>query len=237
MKIVRHEPLGVTVGIIPWNTPLPMAIYKASASLAAGNCYICKPSEKTPFATLALGPLIKEAGFPPGVFQILTGDGSTGSLLAHHMKVKKISFTGSVPVGKKILAAAAASNLKRVSLELGGKSPAIIFDDCNLDKAVVETVESILENAGEACMASSRVYVQESIYDAFISKYRDAMEERAKLFRGRYDPESRFPPLVDESQFQRVKGFVDRAVERGDGQLLTGGKPTADKVCTLRPIS
>ncbi|KAG7410020.1 aldehyde dehydrogenase domain-containing protein [Fusarium sp. MPI-SDFR-AT-0072] len=229
MKIVRHEPLGVTVGIIPWNAPFPMAIYKASASLAAGNCYICKPSEKTPFATLALGTLIKAAGFPPGVFQILTGDGSTGSLLSHHMRVKKVSFTGSVPIGKKILAAAAATNLKRVSLELGGKNPAVIFDDCDLDKAVTETAESILQNTGQGCMVCSRVYVQEGIYDKFIAAYRDAMEVRAKEFGDVNDPKTRFGPLVDKLQYNQVKGMVDRALEQGDGKLLTSGNPVGDK--------
>ncbi|KAF4444245.1 aldehyde dehydrogenase [Fusarium acutatum] len=210
MKIVRHEPLVVTVGTIPWNAPFPMAIYKASASLAAANCYICKPSEKTPFATLALGSLIKAAGFPPGVFQILTGDGSTGSLLSHHMRVKKVSFTASVPIGKKILAAAAASNLKR-------------------DKAVIETVESILQNTGQGCMVCSRVYVQEGIYDNFVEAYRDAMEARAKEFGNVNDPKTRFGPLVDKLQYDQVKGMVDRAFEQGDGKLLTSGNPVGDK--------
>ena len=119
MKIVRNEPLGVVAGIIPWNGPIGNVGLKAGPALATGNCFILKPSEKTPFAALALLPLIKEAGFPPGVFQILSGDGSTGALLASHMRVRKVSFTGSIPTGKKIQEMAAKSNLKRVTLELG----------------------------------------------------------------------------------------------------------------------
>jgi len=125
LKIVRNEPLGVTAGIVPWNAPIGNVGLKAGPALATGNCFILKPSEKTPFAALALLPLIKEAGFPPGVFQVLTGDGSTGALLASHMRVRKVSFTGSIPTGKKIQEMAAKSNLKRVTLELGGKSPAV----------------------------------------------------------------------------------------------------------------
>jgi len=123
LKIVRNEPLGVVAGVIPWNGPMATACSKMAPALATGNCFILKPSEKTPFAALALGPLIIEAGFPPGVVQVLSGDGSTGALLSAHMRIRKISFTGSIPTGKRIQEAAAKSNLKRVTLELGGKSP------------------------------------------------------------------------------------------------------------------
>jgi aldehyde dehydrogenase (NAD+) len=157
MKIVRNEPLGVCAGIIPWNGPIGNVGLKAGPALATGNCFILKPSEKTPFAALALLPLIKEAGFPPGVFQILSGDGSTGALLASHMRVRKVSFTGSIPTGKKIQEMAAKSNLKRVTLELGGKSPAVVFDDCNLENAVNWTVNAITGHSGQVCFAASRV--------------------------------------------------------------------------------
>ncbi|KAK5242107.1 hypothetical protein LTR16_008766, partial [Cryomyces antarcticus] len=143
LKIVRNEPLGVVCGIVPWNGPLGSVGLKAAPALATGNCFIIKPSEKTPFASLALGPLIKEAGFPPGVLQVLSGDGSTGALLASHMRIRKVSFTGSISTGKKIQEMAARSNLKRVTLELGGKSPAVIFDDANLENAITWTANAI----------------------------------------------------------------------------------------------
>ncbi|KAK5203054.1 hypothetical protein LTR96_010976 [Exophiala xenobiotica] len=125
VKITRHEPLGVTAGIIPRNGPVATIGLKAGPALATGNCFILKPSEKTPFGALALGALIKEAEFPPGVFQILPGDGSTGAIIASHMRVRMIGFTASIATGKKIQEMAARSNLKRVTLELGGKSPAV----------------------------------------------------------------------------------------------------------------
>lgn len=153
MKIVRVEPLGVTCGICPWNGPTGTIGLKAAPSLAAGNCFILKPSEKTPYSSLAFGYLAKEAGFPPGVFQVLSGDGTTGALLASHMRIRKVSFTGSVGVGKKIQEMSAKSNLKRVTLELGGKSPAVVFDDCNLDNAVTWTAQAISANTGEKFLA------------------------------------------------------------------------------------
>lgn len=149
MQITRNEPLGVTAGIVPWNGPLGTVGLKAAPALATGNCFILKPSEKTPFAALALGPLIEQAGFPPGVFQVLSGDGSTGALIASHMRIRKVSFTGSIPTGKKIQAMAANSNLKRVTLELGGKSPAVVFDDCNLVNAVTWCVNALAANTGQ----------------------------------------------------------------------------------------
>lgn len=150
LKFTRHEPLGVTAGIAPWNAPMGTIGLKAAPALATGNCFILKPSEKTPLSSLALGALIKEAGFPPGVFQVLSGDGSTGDLLARHMRIRKISFTGSIPTGKKVQRAAAESNLKRVTLELGGKSPAVVFDDCHLENAV-SWCARITANTGQVC--------------------------------------------------------------------------------------
>jgi len=128
---------------------------KAAPALATGNVLIVKPSEKTPLGSLAVAPLFEKAGFPPGVIQVLTGPGSTGALLAEHMRIRKISFTGSISTGKKIQEAAARSNLKRVTLELGGKSPAIIFDDCNLDNALTWTINAILARSGQVCIAAT----------------------------------------------------------------------------------
>ena len=203
--------------------------FKAAPAFATGNCFILKPSEKTPYSALALGPLIEQAGFPPGVFQILSGDGSTGALLASHMRIRKISFTGSIPTGKKIQAMAACSNLKRVTLELGGKSPAVVFDDCNLENAVNWTVNAITMNTGQICAAASRVYVQEGIYDVFLQKYKEAMSDRAKTIG---DPElvgTAMGPLVDEAQYNRVTGYIERG-KQGQGKLALGGERVGDKV-------
>ncbi len=235
MKIVRNEPLGVTAGIIPWNGPIGNVGLKAGPALATGNCFILKPSEKTPFAALALLPLIKEAGFPPGVFQILSGDGSTGALLAIHMRVRKVSFTGSIPTGKKIQEMAAKSNLKRVTLELGGKSPAVVFDDANLANAVTWTVNAITGHSGQVCFAASRVYVQEGIYEKFIEKYKNMFVERTKTAG---DPDSEgtiLGPLVDEAQFNRVTGFIQRGKEQNQGTLLTGGARIGEKGYFIEP--
>lgn len=235
IKIVRNEPLGVTCGIVPWNAPIGNVGFKAGPALATGNCFILKPSEKTPFAALALLPLIKEAGFPSGVFQVLSGDGSTGALLASHMRVRKVSFTGSIPTGKKIQEMAAKSNLKRVTLELGGKSPAVVFDDCNLENAATWTFNAIAGHSGQVCFAASRVYVQEGIYDRFIEKYKTLFAERAKA-AGDPDEESTIMgPLVDEAQFKRVTGFIDRANNQQSGTLLTGGGRIGDKGYFIEP--
>jgi acyl-CoA reductase-like NAD-dependent aldehyde dehydrogenase len=133
---VRHEPLGVCAAITPFNAPVGILLLKALPALATGNVMIVKPSEKTPLGSLAIAPLFEQAGFPKGCIQVLLGGGEVGALLASHMRIRKISFTGSIPTGKKVQVAAAQSNLKRVTLELGGKSPAVVFSDCNLDNAV-----------------------------------------------------------------------------------------------------
>ncbi|KAK0854850.1 hypothetical protein LTR91_017749 [Friedmanniomyces endolithicus] len=235
IKIVRNEPLGVTAGIIPWNAPIGNVGLKAGPALATGNCFILKPSEKTPFAGLALLPLIKEAGFPPGVFQVLTGDGSTGALLASHMRVRKVSFTGSIPTGKKIQEMAAKSNLKRVTLELGGKSPAVVFDDCNLDNAVTWCVNAITGHSGQVCFAASRVYVQEGIYDKFVEKYKAMFAERTKAVGDPDEESTILGPLADQAQFERVSGFIERAREQKAGTLAIGGSRIGDKGYFIEP--
>lgn len=229
MKIVRMEPLGVCAGIGPWNIPLLTIGLKAGPALATGNCFILKPSEKTPFASLALGALIKEAGFPPGVFQVLTGDGSTGALLASHMRVRKISFTGSIPTGKRIQEAAAKSNLKRVTLELGGKSPALVFNDCNLENAVTWTSQAITMITGQSCFAATRLYVQDGIYDEFVKSYKEALQQIESKVGDPDDPATGMGPLVDLGQFNRVAGFIERG-QKLPNTSLTGGDRIGDKV-------
>lgn len=204
------------------------AALKSAPALATGNCFILKPSEKTPFGALALGTLIKEAGFPPGVFQVISGDGSTGALLASHMKVRKISFTGSTITGRRIQEMAAKSNLKRITLELGGKSPAVVFDDANLENAIFWCVNAICGNTGQICFAASRVYVQEGIFDKFAEGYKKAMEERAKTIGDPDADGTMMGPIVDKLQFDRVSGFLERG--RSQGTLLTGGSRVGDQV-------
>ena len=229
-KIVRHEPLGVCAGIVPWNTPLASIALKAAPALATGNVFLLKASEKSPLSALALGELILEAGFPPGVFQLLSGDGSSGSIISSHMDIRKVSFTGSVPTGKKIQQAAAQSNLKRVTLELGGKSPAVVFDDCNLENALTWCANAIANNTGQLCIAASRVYVQKGIYPKFIERYKAELEKKAKQAGDPTDSRTVIGPLVDQSQFDRVFGFISRASEGKGGNLLTGGKRIGNMV-------
>lgn len=235
LKIVRNEPLGVTAGIVPWNGPLGTVGLKAAPALATGNCFILKPSEKTPFASLALGPLIVEAGFPPGVLQVLSGDGLTGSLISSHMRIRKVSFTGSIATGKRVQEAAAKSNLKRVTLELGGKSPAVVFDDCNLENAITWTANAITANTGQVCFAASRVYVQEGIYDKFVEGYKKAMQDKSKTVGDPDKEETAIGPLVDKSQFDRVSGFIERG--RSQGKLITGGSRIGDKGFFIEPTA
>ncbi|KAI1613808.1 aldehyde dehydrogenase domain-containing protein, partial [Exophiala viscosa] len=235
IKIVRNEPLGVTAGITPWNGPAGNFGMKAAPALATGNCFILKPSEKAPFSSMAIGALVREAGFPPGVLQVLSGDGSTGALLASHMRIAKISFTGSIGTGKKVQELAAKSNLKRVTLELGGKSPAVVFDDANLENAVEWCANMITANTGQVCIAASRVYVQEGIYERFIQAYKDAIISRSKTIG---DPEkdgTQIGPLADELQFDRVMGFIQRAKDSKAGEMITGGKRIGDTGYFVEP--
>ncbi|CAG8980373.1 hypothetical protein HYALB_00013720 [Hymenoscyphus albidus] len=235
LKIVRNEPLGVTAGIVPWNGPIGTVGLKAAPALATGNCFILKPSEKTPFSSLALGKLIVEAGFPPGVFQVLSGDGSTGALIASHMKIRKVSFTGSCLTGKRIQEMAAKSNLKRVTLELGGKSPAVVFDDANLENAVQWLANAITANTGQVCFAASRVYVQEGIYDKFVAAYKNALQEKGKTVGDPDKEGTMMGPLIDKAQFDRVSGFIARGQSEKQGTLLTGGSRIGDSGFFIEP--
>lgn len=207
---------------------------KLGPALATGNVMILKPSEKTPFGSTRFVQLAAEAGIvPSGVLQSLPGDGRTGALLSQHMKVRKISFTGSVGTGRRIQQAAASSNLKRVTLELGGKSPAAVFDDCNFDNAVWWTVFAITQNTGQACFAASRVYVQESIADRFIEAYSAAMKEKSKEIGDPSQPGTQLGPLADKGQLARVKSFFER--DGGKTQILVGGKQHGTQGCFFEP--
>lgn len=219
---IRREPLGVCALIVPWNFPLMIASWKLAPALACGNTCVLKPAEQTSLSALYLGKLITEAGFPEGVVNIITGPGEpTGSALSSHMDVDKISFTGSTRVGKLIMKAAADSNLKRVSLELGGKSANIIFADAPLEKAFDTSVWSSFYNSGQECTLGSRIFVEESVYEPFISHLLDKARSLT-LGAGLTNPD--LGPLISRDQLNTVLGYAQRAVQDGAELLLGGNK-------------
>ncbi|KIW76629.1 hypothetical protein Z517_09073 [Fonsecaea pedrosoi CBS 271.37] len=233
VKLVRHEPLGVCVGINPYNSPVASFIIKAAPCLATGNVLIIKPSEKSPFGSLALAPLFEQAGFPKGVVQVVCGDGRTGALFAQHMRVRKISFTGSIATGKKIQIAAAASNLKRVTLELGGKSPAVIFEDANIENALTWTINGILARSGQVCVAASRIYVQKSIAARFIGAYSQRMEAAASQLGDPQDPRTTLGPLADAASFSKVQAMIEQG--KTEAELVVGGVRHGPDGCFMKP--
>jgi len=208
--------------IIPWNFPLSQATWKLGPALATGNCVVLKPSEITCLAVLRLGSLIQEAGFPPGVVNIISGYGNTiGQAISEHMHIDKVAFTGSTLVGRKIMEAAAKSNLKRVSLELGGKSPNIIYDDADLDQAVKYAAGGIFWHQGQVCAAASRIYVHEAIYDEFIQKF----TERVRSMKVG-DPFGQGPeqgPVVSQTHADRVMAYIESGKKEG-ATVVMGGK-------------
>ncbi|KAK1282799.1 Aldehyde dehydrogenase family 2 member C4 [Acorus calamus] len=227
------EPVGVVGHIIPWNYPSTMFFFKVSPALAAGCTMVIKPAEQTPLSALFYAQLAKQAGIPDGVLNVVTGFGPTaGAALSSHMDVDKISFTGSTEVGRQVMVAAANSNLKTVSLELGGKSPLIIFDDADVDKAVDLACMAIFVNKGEICVAGSRVYVQEGIYDEFVKK--SAEKAKSWTVGDPFDPLVAQGPQVDKNQFEKVLKYIDYGKKDG-ATLLTGGKALGDKGYYIEP--
>ena len=220
--LIRHEPVGVAAQIVPWNGPLVMTAWKLAPALAAGCSCVLKPAELTPLTALYLGRLLLEAGVPEGVVSILPGPGGElGQHLARHSDVNKVAFTGSTEVGKQLLADA-RGNLKRLSLELGGKSPVLIFDDANLPRAITGAADAIFANAGQVCVAGSRVYAQAGVYQDVL----DGLVECArglKLGHG-LDPDSQMGPLISASHRESVHALVEAGVSEG-AQLVTGGEP------------
>src|ERR687897_2345071 len=217
-----REPVGVCGQIIPWNFPLLMAAWKLAPALAAGNTVVLKPAEQTPVGAMELAKLIQEAGFPEGVVNIVPGYGETaGAALATHPGIDKIAFTGSTEVGK-LIAKSAADNLTKVSLELGGKAPNIVFADSDLEQAVAGAMMGIFYNQGQVCCAGSRLFVEESVKDQFLDKLSD---KAAKIVVGDpSDKATQMGPQVSEEQLNRIKGYVD--IARGEGAtVVTGGKP------------
>jgi aldehyde dehydrogenase (NAD+) len=222
LAYTRHEPIGVCGQIIPWNFPLLMFAWKIGPALATGNSVVMKPSEMTPLTALRMCDLIKEAGFPPGAFNLVVGYGQTvGNAISSHMKIDKVAFTGSTLVGRKIMEAAAKSNLKNVTLELGGKSPNIIFNDADLDQAVKWASHGIFFNHGQACTAGSRIFVQEGIYDQFL----EAFTKKAQSIRigDPFGTEVDQGPQVSEAQYDRIMGYIKSGKEQG-ATVHTGGE-------------
>lgn len=208
-KIVEQCPLGVCAAVLAWNGSLHFLSWKLAPALALGNTTIVKPSEKSPLAVLAFGHLIKAAGFPDGVVNILAGDGSVGAALAWHTGIAKISFTGSLATGRKIQAAAAASNLKRVTLELGGKGPAVVFEDAKLETALRWCTIGITANSGQICAATSRLIVHEDIANDFVNKLKGVFDGiAAGLGADPQQPTTTYGPLVDKLQYDRVQELI-----------------------------
>jgi len=228
----RREPIGVAAQIIPWNFPLLMAAWKLAPCLAAGSVSILKPAEQTPLSALRLGELIQEAGFPAGVVNILPGYGDAGAALAAHPKVDKVAFTGSTEVGHLIMRAAADSNLKRVTLELGGKSPNIIFPDADVSAAIQGAHFGVFFNHGQVCTAGSRVFVQKKVYAEFVEKSAQLAKER-KLGDPLH-PDTQQGPQVSQEQFDRILGYIDSGKKEG-ARLAVGGQRVGNKGYYIQP--
>lgn len=224
----------LTICTAAWNGTHVTAVKKIAPAVAAGNTFIFKASEKSPLGAIALGAYIKEAGFPPGVINIVSGSGLTGSLLASHMKIWKISFTGSTLSGRKVQDAATKSNLKVVTLELGGKSPALVFNDAELENALTMNSRGFLYNTGQICAACSRLLVQEKIAPEFIKGLQKKFEEMSKVMGDPLDPNTYLGPLADQAQYDRVMDFLEAGKSSG-AEILTGGVRKGNEGCFIEP--
>eukprot|EP01012_Entosiphon_sulcatum_P056652 TRINITY_DN80350_c0_g1_i1.p1 TRINITY_DN80350_c0_g1~~TRINITY_DN80350_c0_g1_i1.p1 ORF type:complete len:497 (-),score=100.13 TRINITY_DN80350_c0_g1_i1:46-1512(-) len=232
-EFTAREPLGVCGAIIPWNFPMAMLAWKVAPALACGNTIVVKSSEKTPLSALYFAGLLKEIGLPKGVVNIISGYGPTaGAALASHPDVAKIAFTGSTGTGRIIAKLAAESNLKKVSLELGGKSPNIIFDDADLTEAVKWAAIGIFANHGQVCCAGSRIYVQEGIYDAFLEKFIAAAN--SWKVGDQFAAETQQGPQIDDIQFKRILGYIDAGKAEG-ASVATGGSRVGEKGYFIQP--
>jgi aldehyde dehydrogenase (NAD+) len=229
----RHEPIGVVGQIIPWNFPMLMMAWKLAPALATGNTVLLKPAEQTPLSALRIGELIVEAGFHEGVVNVLPGFGPTaGAAIARHMDIDKVAFTGSTEVGHLIMEAAARSNLKPVTLELGGKSPNIIFEDVDLDEAVEGAHMGLFSNQGQSCCAGSRVFVEETIYKEFME--RSIARANQRVVGDPFDPRTELGPLIDQTQFDRVMGYIESGCSEG-ATLACGGDRIGSRGYFIRP--
>lgn len=229
----RHEPIGVVGQIIPWNFPLLMQAWKLAPALATGNVVVMKTAEQTPLSALRVGELIVEAGFPPGVVNILSGYGPTaGAAISRHMDVDKLAFTGSTEVGHMVMEAAAKSNLKRVTLELGGKSPNIVFADADMDAAIEGAHHSLFFNQGQCCNAGSRLFVEEKCYDEFVAK--SVEKARNRSVGDPFDSNTQQGPQVDQDQFDKVMSYIESGMRDG-ASMKCGGHRVGDKGFFIEP--
>lgn len=221
----RREPLGVCVGIGAWNYPIQIACWKSAPALACGNSMIFKPAELTPLSAAKLAEIYSEAGLPDGVFNVVQGDGSTGELLTRHPGVAKVSLTGEVGTGKKVMAAA-AETLKEVTLELGGKSPLIIFEDADITNAISAALMANFYTQGEICSNGTRVFVHESIHDEFI----EGLRERTEKMRigDPMDPNTHVGALISEEHLEKVLGYIEQGIESGADLVCGGGRVRPD---------
>ncbi|KAK7200338.1 aldehyde dehydrogenase, mitochondrial precursor [Novymonas esmeraldas] len=233
LGLVKRQAIGVCGQIIPWNFPLLMAAFKVAPALAVGNTVVLKPAEQTPLSALRLGEMALEAGYPAGALNILPGFGATaGAEIARHMDVDKVAFTGSTVVGREVMRMAAESNLKKVSLELGGKSALIVCEDADVEEAAQVATAGIYFNAGQVCTASSRMYVHESVYDEFMGRLRKHAESR-KVGPGN-DTANDMGPLVSKKQHERVLSYIEDGVKSG-ATVVTGGKKIGDAGYFVQP--
>ncbi|KAG5672905.1 hypothetical protein PVAND_002993 [Polypedilum vanderplanki] len=230
---IRKEPVGVVGQIIPWNFPVLMLSWKWAPALAAGCTLVIKPAEQTPLTALYVASLSKEAGFPDGVINVITGYGPTaGAAIASHSDIRKVAFTGSTEVGKIIMEIAAKSNLKKVSLELGGKSPLVIFDDVNLDEVVQLAQDAIFINSGQICTGASRTFVQEGIYDEFVK--RTVENAKTRKIGCPFNTDTLQGPQVDQDTFDKILNYIDYGKEDG-AKLEIGGKRWGNEGFFIEP--
>ncbi|MBN0987850.1 betaine-aldehyde dehydrogenase [Amphritea pacifica] len=231
----RREPLGICAGIGAWNYPIQIAMWKSGPALAAGNCMIFKPSEETPLSVLKLAEIFTEAGLPDGVFNVVQGDYRVGQVLSRHPEIAKVSFTGECGTGKKVMADAAGS-LKEVTMELGGKSPLIVFDDADIDNAVSAALLANFYTQGEVCTNGTRVFVHDSIYDEFVSKVAERTERM--IIGDPTDLNTQVGALISAKHMEKVLGFIDAAKKAG-ARLVCGGERAVenglDKGCFVKP--
>lgn len=216
----RHEPVGVCGQIIPWNFPILMLAWKFGPALATGNTIVLKPAEQTSLTALYIAQLTKEAGFPPGVINVVPGFGDAGAAIVQHNDVDKVAFTGSTEVGKKIQQGSGLSNLKRTTLELGGKSPNIILSDADMKHAVETSHFGLFFNMGQCCCAGSRTFIEDKIYDEFVE--RSAERAKKRTVGNPFDLTTEHGPQVDKEQFNKILSMIETGKQQG-AKLVAGG--------------
>ncbi|KAG8183001.1 hypothetical protein JTE90_017089 [Oedothorax gibbosus] len=233
LSFTKLQPKGVCGQIIPWNYPMVMLSWKLGPALATGNVVILKPAEQTPLTALYTAALAKEAGFPPGVINVLPGYGPTaGAAISAHPRVDKVAFTGSTEVGKLILQAAGASNTKRVTLEMGGKSPLVIFNDADVDEAVEIAYNALFANMGQCCCAGTRTFVQSKIYDEFVAK--SVAKAQKRVVGNPFDDATDHGPQIDKEQFNKILDLIESGKREG-ARLACGGSRAGDKGYFVAP--